>query len=311
MKYRGLLVLACCTWVLVVAVPGRAQPEEEVPARTATEEVDWRDQDMRTPQQTVKELVKMSSPRFFAEHLAYFVAGTKPDAPYGALDLEIESMLGEYRLKIEDGDIEVAIERDRARAKVSVTATHLLGMSLKWQENLKLRRETVADGQPIWRLVPEGVESVTEPTGTAGVLQQTVNMLAYPRQTLTRSYTYRGLSKIQLLNLAAIQFVQDNETKLSLTPETIKEQLRPYTRHDKEPFVAPGDAAEVESFSFNGKLTGAAWDKIEKPETTVMFYLGKEGKLDFRYDGKTLIGYADGHAKAVTAEEAKNLKWEP
>ena len=42
-----------------------------------------------------------------------------------------------------------------------------------------------------------------------------------------------------------------------------------------------------------------------------MIYEGANGKLVFRHDGKACIGFADGHAKLVTAEGAKKLRWTP
>jgi prepilin-type processing-associated H-X9-DG protein len=40
-----------------------------------------------------------------------------------------------------------------------------------------------------------------------------------------------------------------------------------------------------------------------------MLYEGKDGKLNFKHDGKAAVAFADGHAKLVTEEEAKTLIW--
>ena len=42
-----------------------------------------------------------------------------------------------------------------------------------------------------------------------------------------------------------------------------------------------------------------------------MIYEGKNGKLDFRHEGKATVGFADGHAKLIDAQGAKKLRWKP
>jgi len=48
---------------------------------------------------------------------------------------------------------------------------------------------------------------------------------------------------------------------------------------------------------------------IQNPSTLVSIYQGHDQKLDFKYDGHSVVGFMDGHVKAVTPEEAKNLRW--
>ena len=48
-----------------------------------------------------------------------------------------------------------------------------------------------------------------------------------------------------------------------------------------------------------------------EPAETVMIYEGKNGKLDFRHNGRATVGFADGHVKLTDAEGAKKLRWKP
>jgi len=131
------------------------------------------------------------------------------------------------------------------------------------------------------------------------------------------------------LCLAMLQLAADMEDKfdvkkfIELEPEAnkpakyakwpaLKQSLMPYTK--SEPiFHCPGDPNDerVISYSFNENLDGIALGEIADPSKTVLLYEGKDGKLDFRHDGRATIGFADGHVKLVGEEAAQNLQWKP
>ncbi len=50
---------------------------------------------------------------------------------------------------------------------------------------------------------------------------------------------------------------------------------------------------------------------MEAPAQTVLLYEGKNMQFDFKHDGRTAVAFADGHAKLLTPEEAKNVFWYP
>ena len=62
---------------------------------------------------------------------------------------------------------------------------------------------------------------------------------------------------------------------------------------------------------FNGHLSGHKIVDVPAPATTVLFYDGTPGALNYRYDDKAAVGFADGHCALVTPDEAKNLIWDP
>lgn len=66
-----------------------------------------------------------------------------------------------------------------------------------------------------------------------------------------------------------------------------------------------------ESYAFNTNLNGAELKDIKAPADTVLLYEGREGKLSFRHDGKANVAFVDGHVMAITAEDAKELIWNP
>jgi prepilin-type processing-associated H-X9-DG protein len=84
----------------------------------------------------------------------------------------------------------------------------------------------------------------------------------------------------------------------------------PYIKNESI-FKCPSDASGAVSYSFNANLAGVKLAKVSAPAETVMIYEGKNGKLDFRHEGKAAVGFADGHAKLVNAEGAKKLHWRP
>jgi hypothetical protein len=114
--------------------------------------------------------------------------------------------------------------------------------------------------------------------------------------------------QIKQLTLGVMQFVQDYNEQFAFTEKTLKEKLTPYLR-DSAVWTAPGDAVGTQSFSFNPRLFGATTRNLRWNET-VIFYMGKDQQLDFRFNGKALVGFMSG-VDFVDKEQSKNLRWEP
>lgn len=62
-------------------------------------------------------------------------------------------------------------------------------------------------------------------------------------------------------------------------------------------------------YMFNRKLAGVALTSIVNPAQTIMIYEGTEGKLRFDHDGRTVIGFADGHVKMMSKDQAAKAIW--
>jgi prepilin-type processing-associated H-X9-DG protein len=116
------------------------------------------------------------------------------------------------------------------------------------------------------------------------------------------------LSNVKQLCTAALMLSQDYDEVYKLNASTFTKSLTPYVRNASV-FTCP--AAAGAAYSFNGNLAGVRAVKIHAPAQTVMIYEGKNGKLDFRHNGRASVGFADGHAKWVNAQDAKNLRWKP
>lgn len=118
------------------------------------------------------------------------------------------------------------------------------------------------------------------------------------------------LSNLRQVALGCVMLAQDFDEKFALKAQSYKTSLFPYMRNEQV-FHCSLDASGKVSYAFNSSLAGLKLSQIKKPAITVMVYEGAGGKLTFRHTGKAGVGFADGHAKMVTAEEAKSLRWQP
>jgi prepilin-type processing-associated H-X9-DG protein len=116
------------------------------------------------------------------------------------------------------------------------------------------------------------------------------------------------LSNVKQLCTGVLMLNEDNGEVLKLSPATFKKSVMPYVKNASLFSCPVGGAA---SYSFNANLAGVRQTNIRSVAETVMIYEGKNGKLDFRHDGKAAVGFADGHAKLVNATGAQKLRWKP
>ena len=162
-----------------------------------------------------------------------------------------------------------------------------------------------------WQIVPDAAKAQRDTN------PDVVNALAYMLTDSKVFYrardTARGvscLSNMKQICLGALMLSQDSDEKFKLKAETYTKSLKPYVKNESL-FECPADTGSGISYAFNGNLAGVSLAKIQAPAQTVLIYEGKNGKLDFRHDGKATVGFADGHAKLVNAEGAKKLRWKP
>src|SRR5207244_2572565 len=118
------------------------------------------------------------------------------------------------------------------------------------------------------------------------------------------------ISNVKQICAGAMMLMVDNDETFKLKAETYKQSLMPYIRNEAV-FKCPADRGSGASYSFNANLAGLNLAKVVAPAETVLIYEGKNGKLNFRHEGKAVVGFADGSAKLIDAENAKKLRWKP
>jgi hypothetical protein len=74
-------------------------------------------------------------------------------------------------------------------------------------------------------------------------------------------------------------------------------------------FTAPSDPKGTLSYTFNANLQSVSIAAIDKPAETILLYEGKDQQPLYRYEGKAVIVFADGHDKLCTAEQVKTFEW--
>jgi prepilin-type processing-associated H-X9-DG protein len=162
-----------------------------------------------------------------------------------------------------------------------------------------------------WQIVPRSPEELKKGN------DDLVNLIAYsltdPKvfgKARDSARAVSCLSNVKQISLGAMMFVQDWDEVFKLKAETYKKSLMPYLKNASI-FTCPSDTAGATSYSFNANLAGVKLAKVKSPAETIMIYESKNGKLNFRHEGKAAVGFADGHAKLVDAAAAKKLRWMP
>jgi prepilin-type processing-associated H-X9-DG protein len=138
-------------------------------------------------------------------------------------------------------------------------------------------------------------------------------LVRYPKAVLAgraMAKEVNSLSNVKQISLGLIMYAQDYDEVFIPDAARFKETILPYIKSEAV-FTSPFDPAGTISYKFNPQLVRKSMAKIAEPANTVMVFEGEHKKLLFRYDGKAVVGFADGHAKFVTPEEAKKLRWTP
>ena len=117
-------------------------------------------------------------------------------------------------------------------------------------------------------------------------------------------------SNVKQIDLGMLQYVQDNNEKYPASAAGYKSVLMPYIKSNAV-FHCPADQGGEGDYSMNSKLQGVSLKKLTHPEVVVAVYEGKNQTLDFRHDGRAVVGFADGHFKAFTQAQAEGLQWKP
>jgi prepilin-type processing-associated H-X9-DG protein len=182
-------------------------------------------------------------------------------------------------------------------------------------EHLTMKRHVGKEGGEYWQIIPQKLiyNPRQEPFafGDGGVIEQLVSMAAYPKAALPALNIQFSISKLKQIGLTLAMYTQDHNDKIDLTPQNYVQKLMPYVMKRESLFTAKEDAPGTISFQINSNLSGLKTTDIRILAKTVAFYLGHDQKLDFRYGGLSPVCFMDGHVKAVSPEEAKDLRWKP
>jgi hypothetical protein len=183
------------------------------------------------------------------------------------------------------------------------------GIGMSQAEKVTLRREQTQGG-PVWRIVPgmgEIVKGGLRFSGASdGIIHALSSQYANPKTALAELHFRQSSFKMKYLCLAYIDLNGKMPQDLVLVEQTLLKYLA-----GPSALTAPEDAPGTKSYHFNEQLLGKDPEDIKRPDLTVAFYMGKADDLDFRYDGKTIVGYVDGRIRILDRQETANLKWTP
>jgi len=182
------------------------------------------------------------------------------------------------------------------------------------QETISLTKQ--ADGWKIDYLASMAASS-TRAKPEQG-LQGVVSMLAafaegneYQLKAFTeardRARSIWCLSNVKQLGLAALMYVADYE---DVFPPAVKWEsaVEPYYKN-RAVLACPLDKRGSVSYSMNPALSRAIVTQVLFPADTVLFYDGKDGKFNFRHQGKAAVTFADGHAELIDPARAATVRW--
>jgi prepilin-type processing-associated H-X9-DG protein len=255
---------------------------------------------------------------------ASMVEGTNPKAPslkifdetdefdFGHLQLRAT----QFKMKIDPKNPNSGIETYNLTFFDPTT-----GFGLTQKDQVTMNRLSLSDGSQKWVIVPEHLKTLNLSQsarmtagnladGYCGYTNYLATMIAYPQEVLPEIYLGQSMDRLNQLGLALNMFGIDHDGRMDFNQQNLKEKLSPYLK-DTSNFVVPGDSPEPVTFAVNPNIVGVNLANISSPSQTVAFYLGHDQKLDFRYDGLSPVCFADGHVKAVSREDAKDLRWKP
>lgn len=166
----------------------------------------------------------------------------------------------------------------------------------------------------LWRVVPPPIEEIlAKPLYQAQPLQLLAALATRDPRLLPAIRQYQGLKQLKQLGMGVAQFTQDYDEFYAFDDAAHERALRPYLKDDSLYTIA---GTQNEKWHFNDNLSGTALTltKLNEMARTVLFYDGSapdSDHLNFRFGGKTLICYADGHCAALSKDELKDLLWKP
>jgi len=204
-------------------------------------------------------------------------------------------------------DLKSAIDGDHA----TVTARAIVKHGKPEQSDTIPTTVKLAQVDGRWLIVPD--KDLALKQAGPDLVNLTALMLADPEVLMKardRARAVSCISNVKQICLGLLMLCQDYDEKFKLKPDALRKGVAPYIKNASV-FMCPSDTSGTTSYSFNANLAGASLAKIDAPVKTVLVYEGHAKKLDFRHDGKAVVGFVDGHVVLVGSEEAKKLRWIP
>ncbi len=210
---------------------------------------------------------------------------------------------------------EILAETEGSSAKVAVEYNYSQGTRVVSQVDILPLEKNGA----VWQIAvaPDALPKfMTNPQGQEGHIIKLLTILVGDpkgmdilKQARAKAQAISSLSNVKQIATGAMMYVQDYDEVYPTPASKFKDNVMPYIKNEQI-FHAPiAPPAETVSYSFNKSLQGVSLAAIDRPAETVMIYEGKDGKPEYRYEGKTVIGFADGHAKLCSADEVAQFVW--
>jgi len=267
--------------VLAMAGGARAQDEREKPEDTVT--------------RAVTALKSMRTDTPFVD----YVVGADPKAPRRkeidrelmnlvAVDIAVEFLHTTYNAK---GDEALVRCREMFTFALPLFADDVV------LANAQIEQVALRLHGDKWQLVPADPAAIAR-GDHAGIIAKFAACAAYPERMLKAIESLHTRQNLLLLARAMPSFMEDHDDKMP-TRAMMEKEFDAYLVVDSKQW----------KFCYNDKLGGLRRKEIGRPDATVMFYEGKDGALDFRYEGKAYVAMVDGTIHAIAPDEAKALRW--
>ena len=167
-------------------------------------------------------------------------------------------------------------------------------------------------GQDVWRVVPAPIEDVLDKDlFKLSPLSLVATLALRDPRLLPLLQQLLAANQLKQLALGTMQFTQDYQEMYAFDDQAHERALLPYI---KSPQLFTIIGTKDEKWRFNDLLAGKSLAALSEVARTVLFYDGdatSTESLHFRFGDKTLIGFADGHVKALSKDELKDIIWNP
>lgn len=262
------------------------------------------------------------------------VEGGQASADLRKLQARQEKLPRTSRLEVTPlfGPIDEAQRELEARVAVTLRADGFLGddpllrSKTTFIENLTLRRDKSGEWKIVTRqappeiavhYVPEQAQAIEEATHAAqseddGFLNTWARAMLRPRDIIVRSIAQDSMSNVKQLGMYMLQLSMDNEETYAFTAANFQEMLQPYVK-SASLFQAPTlDEDKAFAYKINPAIAGKSMASFDDPAHTVGIYeAGPDGQPLFRFGGKAVVGFMDGHVALVGPEEVQAAVWKP
>ena len=144
-----------------------------------------------------------------------------------------------------------------------------------------------------------------------GFLNQWARILIQPRDLTVRVTSQNSMNNVKQLMLGILQLAQDYDERFAFNADNFVEKVMPYVKSEQlfqRPIL---DDEKSSRYSLNAALFGKSMADLDQPARTVAVYEGGEGKggLNYRFNGRAVVGYADGHVGLLSPEQTDDLVW--